>query len=71
MLSFAVGDKICGNVHINAEEVEESKCNVHMQMYAINLDKKDFLGKVIAVHAIHTQHTCMHTYTHTTHTLQN
>lgn len=45
-LLFTIGNKICGNVHINAEEIEESKCNVHMQMYATNLDKKDFLGKV-------------------------
>ena len=72
---FAVGNKICGNVHINAEEVEEFKCNVHMQMYAINLDKKDFLGKVIDVHAIHTcthnthMHACTHARTHApTHT---
>ena len=46
MLLFLVDHKNCGNVHINAEEVEDSKCNVHMQMYATNLDKKDFLGKV-------------------------
>ena len=42
---FTVDYKICGNVHINAEEVEDSKCNVHMQMYATNLDKKTSLEK--------------------------
>jgi len=36
----------CGYVHINGEEVEESKFDIIMQMYAKKLDKKDFFGKV-------------------------
>ena len=36
----------CGYVHINGEEVEESKFDIIMQMYAKKLNKKDFFGKV-------------------------
>ena len=43
---YIVGRQSCGNVHITGEEVEDSKNQVHMQMYASNLDKKDFFGKV-------------------------
>ena len=38
----------CGFVHITGEEVEESKFDIRMQMYAKKLDKKDFFGKVCA-----------------------
>ena len=31
---FIVGSQYGGNVHINGEEIEESKHTVHMQMYA-------------------------------------
>ena len=46
MYLFIVGSQYSGNVHINGEEIEESKHIVHMQMYATDLDKKDFFGKV-------------------------
>ena len=36
----------CGFVHITGEEVEESKFDIRIQMYAKKLDKKDFFGKV-------------------------
>ena len=36
----------CGFLHISGEEVEESKFDIRMQMYAKKLDKKDFFGKV-------------------------
>ena len=36
----------CGFLHITGEEVEESKFDIRMQMYAKKLDKKDFFGKV-------------------------
>ena len=39
----------CGFVHITGEEVEESKFDIRMQMYAKKLDKKDFFGKVCDV----------------------
>ncbi|XP_065898751.1 copine-9-like [Dysidea avara] len=37
--------KSCGFVNISGEEVEESKFDITMQMYAKKLDKKDFFGK--------------------------
>ena len=33
-------------MNISGEEVEESKFDITMQMYAKKLDKKDFFGKV-------------------------
>ena len=36
----------CGFLHVTGEEVEESKFDIKMQMYAKKLDKKDFFGKV-------------------------
>ena len=34
-------------MHITGEEMEESKFDINMKMYAKKLDKKDFFGKVI------------------------
>ena len=55
---FNEGNKFCGNIHINGEEVEDSKQKVHIQMYATNLDKKDLLGKVCN-NQIHTSDTLL------------
>ena len=33
-------------MHITSEEVEESKFDINMKLYAKKLDKKDFFGKV-------------------------
>ena len=41
-----LGNSNCGSVHVIGEEVEESKYDVTMQLYARKLDKKDFFGKV-------------------------
>ena len=42
-----VTDKPAGGfLHIVGEEVEESKFDINMKMYAKKLDKKDFFGKV-------------------------
>ena len=35
-----------GFVHIAGEELEESKFDIDMKLYAKKLDKKDFFGKV-------------------------
>jgi len=43
---FITAQKSCGFVNISGEEVEESKFDITMQMYAKKLDKKDFFGKV-------------------------
>jgi len=41
-----VAHSSCGLVNISGEEVEESKFDITMQLYAKKLDKKDFFGKV-------------------------
>jgi len=46
MLLPCIACQCCGYIHINGEEVEESKFDITMQMYAKKLDKKDFFGKV-------------------------
>ena len=35
-----------GQIIVQAEEVQDSKFTVHMQLSASKLDKKDFFGKV-------------------------
>ena len=35
-----------GNILISAEEIEDSKFEVNLQLSASKLDKKDFFGKV-------------------------
>ena len=44
--AFITAQRSCGFVNISGEEVEESKFDIAMQMYAKKLDKKDFFGKV-------------------------
>ena len=41
-----LGQPAGGCVHITGEEMEESKFDINMKMYAKKLDKKDFFGKV-------------------------
>lgn len=36
-----------GFLNITGEEIEESRFDINMKMYANKLDKKDFFGKVI------------------------
>ena len=41
-----IASRTCGFVHVIGEEVEDSKYDVTMELYAKKLDKKDFFGKV-------------------------
>ena len=43
---MCIASRSCGFVHVTGEEVEDSKYDVVMQLYARKLDKKDFFGKV-------------------------
>ena len=36
----------CGKIHLMAEELQDNKFDVHIQLSASKLDKKDFFGKV-------------------------
>lgn len=38
-----------GEIIIVAEEVQDSKYTVHMQLSGTKLDKKDFFGKVVSL----------------------
>jgi len=42
-----------GQIMIQAEEVQDSKYNIHMQLSASKLDKKDFFGKVCVCVCVH------------------
>jgi len=43
---YDAGKKMGGFLHITGEEIEESKFDIYMKLYASKLDKKDFFGKV-------------------------
>ena len=43
---FLPTGEIGGNIQIIAEEIEDTKFEVKLQLSAVKLDKKDFFGKV-------------------------
>ena len=46
MLLFLGRNGSCGKIHLMAEELQDNKFDVHVQLSASKLDKKDFFGKV-------------------------